>query len=63
FDALNTQYEKQYENNLNSITTQRLATEDLEKKVKEYKEWMETAEKGSIEWQTASKAYDEAVKN
>ena len=63
FDALNTQYEKQYENNLNSITTQRLATEDLEKKVKEYKEWMETAEKGSIEWQTASKAYDEAVEN
>ena len=63
FDALNIQYEKQYENNLNSITTQRLATEDLEKKVKEYKQWMETAEKGSIEWQTASKAYDEAVEN
>lgn len=63
FDLLDEQYQQQYTNNLNSITTQRIATENFAKKVEEYKKWVETAEEGSIEWQTASDAYDKAVED
>ena len=61
YDALNKQYEMQYENDLKTIETQRMAKEHYEKEIQTQAALMNQYKKGSIEWKAASDAYNEAV--
>ena len=63
YDALNKQYELQYENNLNLIETQRQSYDFWSAKVDEYRVLAETADKNTKEGRAILDALDEAEKN
>ena len=61
FDAIDAQYQNKYQNNLATIETQRASKEYWETQMAEQKALLDASEKGSKQWQTANKAYEEAV--
>ena len=70
YDALNTQFEKQYKNNLELVEVQKMAKDEYAEQIEKYSELLKVTEKGSVEWKTysaalerASENYKEAVKN
>ena len=63
FDALNKQYEKQYENDLKLIETQKMSQDYWKEQIAKYQKLVETTDKSSIEWKTYDKSLQDSIKN
>ena len=63
YDALDRQYQRQYENDLNLVKTQRASKEFWQEQMKVHQQMRDSYEKGSKQWETYNKAYKEAVDN
>lgn len=63
YNPLNTQYEQQYQNNLNLLQVQKVAQDNFANDIKHYKELMDSVEQGSQQWKTYEEAYNKSVTN
>ncbi len=63
YDALDRQYQRQYENDLNLVKTQKASKEFWQEQMEVHKQMRDSYEKGSKQWETYNKAYKEAVDN
>ena len=63
YDALDRQYQRQYENDLNLVKTQRASKEFWQEQMKVHQQMRDSYAKGSKQWETYNKAYKEAVDN
>ena len=63
FEALNKQYEKQYENDLKLIETQKMSQDYWKEQIDKYQKLVETTDKSSVEWKTYDKALQDSIKN
>lgn len=63
YDALDKQYQKQYELNQKTLKTQRMSKEFWAEQMKINKASMEQFTEGSKEWKAAEKAYEKSVEN
>ena len=63
YDALNMQFEQQYNNTLNLIETQRMSTEYWKERMEYYEDMMATEEEGSKMYDTYAEALKKASEN
>ena len=63
YDALNKQYERQYENDKNLLNTAKQSQEFWKDQISHYQALMDNTEKGSKQWKTYSKALETATDN
>lgn len=63
FDALEKQYQQQYENNLQSVDANKKAQKHWKERVDYYKRAMSTVKKGTVEWKTLNESYKIATEN
>ena len=63
YDALDMQYQAQYENNVELTKTQKQSADFWSDQIERYKTLLSTTEKGSVQWDTYSDALDKATEN
>ena len=63
FEALNKQYDKQYENDLKLINTQKQSQDFWKQQIERYQKLVNTTDKTTVEWRTYNDSLKKSVEN